>query len=92
MDGYPITREVEPPRGTVTRRRVYERPTPNQIAQFREFRKVVPRIDAADLRQRLFHFSLPFPLYCSPVSTGTFYNGEFEFFFTFFDSIGDSRN
>lgn len=89
MDGYPITREVEPPRGTVTRRRVYERPTPNQIAQFREFRKVVPRIDAADLRQRLFHFSLPF----LPVLLSIqFYNGEFEFFFTFFDSIGDSRN
>lgn len=89
MDGYPITREVEPPRGTVTRRRVYERPTPNQIAQFREFRKVVPRIDAADLRQRLFHFSLPFP---SVLLSIQFYNDEFEFFFTFFDSIGDSRN
>ena len=37
----------------------------------------------------------PFLSLCTalhPVSTGTFYNGEFEFFFTFFDSIGDSRN
>lgn len=33
-----------------------------------------------------------FPSALHPVSTGTFYNGEFEFFFTFFDSIGDSRN
>ena len=66
MDGCPITRERSrvPLRDGATRVRRHERgrPTPNQIAQFREFRKVVPRIHAPDLRQRPGDVSLLPPL------------------------------
>lgn len=67
-----LSRRAVPLRDGATRvrgRHETGRPTPNQIAQFREFRKVVPRIRAADLRDgdasrfrpaHLFHFSLPF--------------------------------
>lgn len=86
---------------TRVRRHERGRPTPNQIAQFREFRKVVPRIHAPDLRQRPGDVSLLPPLtfllsllYYSPNfhrKNFTISNFKFLFFFQV-DRIENDRS